>query len=88
MQNPLSLNPGVSPYRMPSVVPSAHEVFLTASEAGDFLKLHPATVQRLARQGMIPAHPLAGRKRRHWRFLRSELSDWLRGRNLGEENSL
>ncbi len=62
-------------------VPNNLEVFVNASEAGAFLGLHPATVQRLARQGLIPAHPIAGRKRRHWRFLRSELGEWLRGRS-------
>jgi excisionase family DNA binding protein len=56
------------------------EVFVTASEAGDFLELHPATVQRFAREGLIPAHPVAGEKRRRWRFLRSELAEWLRAR--------
>jgi len=56
------------------------EAFVTASEAGDFLELHPATVQRFAREGLIPAHPVAGGKRRRWRFLRSELADWLRAR--------
>ncbi len=58
----------------------ATEVFVTACEAGDFLELHPATVQKFAREGVIPAHPVAGRKRRHWRFLRSELAEWLRSR--------
>ena len=56
------------------------EVFVNASEAGEFLELHPATVQRFAREGLIPAHPVAGGKRRHWRFLRSELAEWLRTR--------
>jgi excisionase family DNA binding protein len=59
---------------------SGPEVFVTASEAGDFLELHPATVQRFAREGLIPAHPVAGEKRRRWRFLRSELAEWLRAR--------
>ena len=58
----------------------AAEVFVNAVEAGDYLELHPATVQRFAREGVIPAHPVAGRKRRHWRFLRSELAEWLRSR--------
>ncbi len=56
------------------------EVFVNASEAGDYLELHPATVQRFAREGRIPAHPVTGRKRKHWRFLRSELAEWLRTR--------
>jgi excisionase family DNA binding protein len=59
------------------------EFFVTASQAGDFLELHPATIQRFAREGLIPAHPVSGRKRRHWRFLRSELEEWLRARNGG-----
>jgi len=42
------------------------EAFVNAFEAGDFLELHPATVQRFAREGLIPAHPVAGRRRRHW----------------------
>lgn len=62
------------------------EVFVTASEVGDFLELHPATVQRFAREGLIPAHPVAGRKRRHWRFLRSELQEWLRARKTEKRN--
>lgn len=63
------------------------EVFVNASEAGDFLELHPATVQRFAREGLIPAHPVAGGKRKHWRFLLSELAEWLRSRNQGDHFS-
>jgi excisionase family DNA binding protein len=66
----------------------ALEVFVTASEAGAFLELHPATVQKMARLGLIPAHPVAGRKRKHWRFLRSELAAWLRARNNGKSDSI
>jgi hypothetical protein len=62
------------------------EVFVTASQAGDFLELHPATVQRFARKELIPAHPVAGRRRRHWRFLRSELAEWLRARGYEQAN--
>lgn len=63
------------------------EVFVNAFEAGDFLELHPATVQRFAREGLIPAHPVAGRRRRHWRFLRSELAEWLRTRGYERAHS-
>jgi excisionase family DNA binding protein len=64
------------------------EPFVTASEAGNFLELHPTTVQRLARQGLLPAHPVAGRKRKHWRFLRSELGAWLRARSCEGDGSI
>jgi excisionase family DNA binding protein len=63
------------------------EPFVTASEAGEFLELHPTTIQRLARRGLLPAHPVAGKKRKHWRFLRSELGAWLRSRSF-ERDSL
>jgi Helix-turn-helix domain len=56
------------------------ELFVDARTAGKFLSLHPATIQRLARQGVLPAHPVNGRARKQWRFLLSELQDWLRAR--------
>jgi excisionase family DNA binding protein len=56
------------------------ETFVTAVKAGQVLELHPATVQRLARQGDLPAHPVSIGKRKHWRFLLSELHKWLRSR--------
>jgi excisionase family DNA binding protein len=79
MQDAVKLKAG-RPQRIFVVDDLSAEVFVTASEAGDFLELHPATVQRFAREGLIPAHPVAGEKRRRWRFLRSELAEWLRAR--------
>ena len=58
----------------------ATEPFIDAPEAARFLKLHPKTLLRLARDGKIPAHPLTGRRRHIWRFLLSELDAWARGR--------
>jgi excisionase family DNA binding protein len=55
----------------------ALEPFVDAAGAGEFLKLHPATVQRLAREGTLPGHPVTQGKRRKWRFLLSELKEWL-----------
>ncbi len=57
-----------------------HEPFVDANAAGTYLKLHPVTVQRFARNGSLPAHPLQKGSRKHWRFLLSELGDWLKGR--------
>jgi excisionase family DNA binding protein len=53
------------------------EPFVDAVEAGEFLKLHRATVQRLARDGVLPGHPVIRGKRKRWRFLLSELKEWL-----------
>ena len=80
MPNLARLNAGNPPRVFAAEALGAAEVFVNAAEAGDYLELHPATVQRFAREGVIPAHPVAGRKRRHWRFLRSELAEWLRSR--------
>lgn len=55
----------------------ALEPFVDAAGAGEFLKLHPATVQRLAREGTLPGHPVTRGKRKKWRFLLSELTNWL-----------
>jgi excisionase family DNA binding protein len=66
-----------------SAAPDLHTVperFLDAQEAAQFLGLHPRTVQRLAREGIIPAHPIGNGVRRRWRFLLSELDAWLRDR--------
>jgi len=50
------------------------EPFVTADEAGKFLKCSPITVKRLAREGKIPAHSIQNGVRRRWRFLISELA--------------
>jgi hypothetical protein len=60
------------------------EPYVDSVVAGKFLGLHPVTVMRLAREGHLPGHPLRRAKRRQWRFLLSELSNWL-GRQTGTE---
>jgi excisionase family DNA binding protein len=49
------------------------EPLLSDVEVGDFLGLHPKTVQRMARSGQIPAVRIG----RYWRFRASELNAWL-----------
>jgi excisionase family DNA binding protein len=52
----------------------AFEPLLSELEAAEFLGgLHPKTVQRMARQGELPAYRIG----RYWRFRASELNDWL-----------
>lgn len=63
---------------------SSLEPFVNARDAGDFVKLHPATVQRLAREGRLPGHPVGDGSRRRWRFLLSELRSWLANRTNGD----
>ena len=52
---------------------------LNSEEAANFLRMHVKTTLRLARQGKIPGCKVGG----EWRFLRSELTEWLRGVNNG-----
>src|ERR1700691_840488 len=44
------------------------EPFVNAREASKFVRFHPVTVQRLAREGLLPGHPVSDGLRRHWRF--------------------
>jgi excisionase family DNA binding protein len=59
------------------------EPFVNAREASRFVQLHPVTVQRLAREGLLPGHPVSNGSRRHWRFHLSELGRWLQERESG-----
>ena len=52
-----------------------HEVF-TLAEAATFLRLKKTVLQRLAEEGSVPARRIGN----DWRFLRTALEEWLRGR--------
>ncbi|HYD16498.1 MAG TPA: helix-turn-helix domain-containing protein [Candidatus Nanoarchaeia archaeon] len=54
------------------------EAFVDARGAGEFLQLNWRTVQKWAREGTIPAHPFGSGRRKTWRFLLSELHEWVR----------
>jgi len=64
-----------SPRRQP-----LREYFVDATEASRFLGLNRRTVLKMAREYVIPAHPLGEGARKQWRFLLSELDEWLRKR--------
>ncbi len=49
---------------------------MTPAEAGDYLRLHPKTVVRMARQQGVPAIRLG----KHWRFRRVDLATWAESR--------
>ena len=55
----------------------ARRVILTPKGVAELLDLDDKTITRWARQGYIPAHPLGEGKRKHWRFVESELIEWL-----------
>jgi len=58
---------------------------LTPTAAAAYLGLDSKTVTRWARQGYLPGHPLGEGKRKFWRFLETELSEWLAAKSNGSE---
>ena len=44
----------------------------TAEEIAKYLKLHPYTIRRLAREKQIPAFRVGGQ----WRFRKDEIDKW------------
>lgn len=45
---------------------------LTAEEIAEFLRVHPYTVKRLAREGKLPGFKVGGQ----WRFDALEIDKW------------
>ena len=63
------------------VIPdSPLEPYVDAKEGAAFLRIHPKTLMRLARGGMVRAYSFNEGSRRHWRFLLSELDSWMRSK--------
>jgi excisionase family DNA binding protein len=46
---------------------------MTIEEAAEYLRFHPSTVYRLARQGAIPAVKVG----KQWRIHRQTLDEWV-----------
>ena len=61
-------------------LPSSPEPYVNASGAADFLGIHPKTLMRFARAGVVPAYSFTDGTRHHWRFLKSELDIWMQSR--------
>ena len=47
---------------------------LTAKEVAEYLKVHPLTVHKYAREGKIPAFKIGT----DWRFHKKYIDDWIR----------
>ncbi len=50
------------------------EPLIDAEQAGKLLGIHAKTVQKMAREGAIPAVRIG----RYWRFRESQLDSWIR----------
>jgi excisionase family DNA binding protein len=60
--------------REPDSLADAFERVLNTDEAAALLQIHPKTLQRMARQGIVPAFRIGDL----WRFRASSLDQWLR----------
>jgi excisionase family DNA binding protein len=54
------------------------EEILTTQEVAELLKLHPKTVNKLAKSGRVPAYRIG----RQWRFRKSEILKLLEKKNF------
>ena len=57
---------------------SSYESYVDAKDGAAFLRIHSKTLMQLAREGIIPAYSISEGRRRHWRFLISELDKWMK----------
>ena len=55
------------------------EPLLDSEEAATLLKIHPKTLQRMARNGQVRAVQIG----KLWRFRASDLDDWLNAKMAG-----
>jgi hypothetical protein len=53
------------------------EYFVDAAVAAQFLSIKRKYLLKLSRQGQIPAHPIGCGKRKQWRYLISEIRQWM-----------
>ena len=60
--------------REPESLADTFERVLNTDEAAALLQIHPKTLQRMARQGIVPAFRIGDL----WRFRASSLDQWLR----------
>lgn len=70
----MSGHPPMSP-SSPTEVDSLFEPLLDSDGAAQLLRIHPKTLQRMARRGEIPSVQIG----KLWRFRRSELNAWMEG---------
>lgn len=59
-----------------STQPIITEPLIDVDEAANYAKLHPKTLQRLARENVIRAYAILGTQRKRWRFRKSDIDAW------------
>jgi len=72
-------SPGVPSGQDASSSERSTEIPVGPEEAAEFLRVSRSKVLALAREGVIPAHPVTNGKRKRWLFFISELAAYVRG---------
>ena len=49
----------------------------------ELLGFDDKTIERWARNGYVPAHPVGEGKKTYWRFFEDEILEWLKSRTNG-----
>jgi len=69
------------PWPVMPALTASFESYVDCKRAAEFLSVDRKTIQRLSREGRIPAHPVltgARKGRTTWRYKLSELDEWAR----------
>jgi excisionase family DNA binding protein len=67
----------------PGVVTNQFEPFLDVVEAAKLLRIHPKTLQALARKGEVPCLRMG----KYWRFRASSLDAWVQNKLIYDDQS-
>ena len=59
-------------------LPPGPEAYVDANKGAAFLGIHAKTLMRLARERRVPAYSFSEGTRHHWRFLLSDLDEWMK----------
>jgi hypothetical protein len=62
------------------------ERFVDATTAAEFLSITRKYQLKLSRLGIIPAHPIGVGSRKQWRYLISELAEWVLSQSVPERH--
>ena len=73
----MSDSPRIPP-RSTSSYEASFEPLLSSDEAAALLKIHPKTLQRMARRGEITGIQIG----KLWRFRASVLNEWIKSRSM------
>ncbi|MGO9125161.1 MAG: helix-turn-helix transcriptional regulator [Terriglobales bacterium] len=70
-------DPAISPVSVQTTAGAQQEHFVDAEIAAAYLRCSRKHILRLSRLGIIPAHPISFGRRVTWRYLLTEVREWV-----------